>query len=431
MRFHFAFLCAILPLVYGSPLILPNENGDSDSLGNSLGVGKRDTSHDVSDVAGVLPVARNVDLTAEILLSSQKKRLDGKVLNAQDKRSPAKAKTTTISSKAKTTLSSTRTSSVAAATSLTTSSKPAATTTTKSSLAQTTSSVPVASASTLVTSSKSLSAIATSSSLSAGSSLQAPSGTSSLPASSTSSASGASCSLAQRDGIERRADDYGTLSVPAAPQTGTQLSTWASTVYGASPREVVLNLDEDSDYRPTSRFESFGTSSFYLTLKGLYGCTSVVVVSRCGAYVSHFWSPVIDDTAYKQDSAHNTFVAGAQKPLMGQDSTAEETAANQASTLPGAPTYELAPTDNWTPLSDHTSNCLNTANNVQAFIFAAGTAGGATNPTTTAALKSTIAQLTGLSQSKISTHTYTVNKSQATDTSQGNGKVLVSTRFPL
>lgn len=50
-------------------------------------------------------------------------------------------------------------------------------------------------------------------------------------------------------------------------------------------------------------------------MKGLYGCTGVVVVSECGAYMTYIWKTIIRDSDYKSNRA--VFVAAAEDPLKG------------------------------------------------------------------------------------------------------------------
>jgi hypothetical protein len=65
-------------------------------------------------------------------------------------------------------------------------------------------------------------------------------------------------------------------------------------IKGAGAGGLPLSLFDHTlfpDISPTSRFDTFGDVAFSAGVDGLYGCLSVVVVSRKGVWTSHFWEP--------------------------------------------------------------------------------------------------------------------------------------------
>lgn len=83
--------------------------------------------------------------------------------------------------------------------------------------------------------------------------------------------------------IEPRAVDstWGGLSKPAT----NGLDAWAKTVFTKDP--YILTLQEElMAYDSTSQYVGFsGRSSLFAVVRGLEGCTSVVLVSQCGVYM--------------------------------------------------------------------------------------------------------------------------------------------------
>ncbi|TKX21471.1 hypothetical protein C1H76_6545 [Elsinoe australis] len=68
-------------------------------------------------------------------------------------------------------------------------------------------------------------------------------------------------------------------------------------VYGAGAGGPPLaNFDENVGVEPTSRFDAFADLPFSSGVDGLYGCISVVVVSRKGVWTSHFWQETFTKT---------------------------------------------------------------------------------------------------------------------------------------
>lgn len=89
------------------------------------------------------------------------------------------------------------------------------------------------------------------------------------------------------------------------------------------PKSVAINFDKsDKNKNPTSLFQEFGNEEFYMTVSSLFGCTAVVAVSECGAYIVHFWETVMDDEDYARDTGMS--VAGAEDALKGIKTTEAE-----------------------------------------------------------------------------------------------------------
>lgn len=214
--------------------------------------------------------------------------------------------------------------------------------------------------------------------------------------------------------------NYGSLSVPTAAEP---LDEWATAIYATTNKnkEVHVDFDTEQDYKPTSLFQQFGDSEFYMTLTGLYGCTSVVVTSYCGAYMSHFWSPVMDDDFYKIDK--NLFIAGAGDALQGVRNKAAEADANK-----NKKPVALIPNSDFISLSAH-KTCLSANMGAKAFIFTPTSSSDAKaeNPNTVGALQKIVADLTGLASKDVAIHTYkTPGETTAKAKTNGKGKVLLT-----
>lgn len=54
---------------------------------------------------------------------------------------------------------------------------------------------------------------------------------------------------------------------------------------------------------PTSMFVRWGDAPEVVAIPGLYGCTVIVLVSRCGIWLSHFWEDEIDDVRRDENVA--------------------------------------------------------------------------------------------------------------------------------
>lgn len=83
--------------------------------------------------------------------------------------------------------------------------------------------------------------------------------------------------------LERTDTTYGSLSVPAA-KTEAGVTAWTKTVLASASNK---NLDLGASLPgspPTSQFIKWGSSDVFASIQGLYGCTSIVIVSRCGVY---------------------------------------------------------------------------------------------------------------------------------------------------
>lgn len=73
-----------------------------------------------------------------------------------------------------------------------------------------------------------------------------------------------------------------------------EIDEWMSQLYqGGTIRGSGLGPDlvDEASLRatPESRYDDFGREDFSVGLKGLRGCTSIVVLSKLGVYTSHFW----------------------------------------------------------------------------------------------------------------------------------------------
>lgn len=223
-------------------------------------------------------------------------------------------------------------------------------------------------------------------------------------------------------GLVRRNTDYGSLSVPTAAEP---LDRWATAIYtqGTENKEVHVDFETDLKPKPTALFEKFADKEFYMTLTGLYGCTSVVVTSYCGAYIAHFWEAVMNDAQYRVDG--NSFIAGAADALKNIQNKKAEAAANKNAQFKQA----MAPDANFVSLEAHKA-CLSKDMGAKAFVFT--TAKGVNdvrpkNPETTEALKEIIAELTGLTTSEILTHLYvSPGMAKARAKTNGEGKVLLT-----
>lgn len=250
------------------------------------------------------------------------------------------------------------------------------------------------------------------------------------PASSKGSARAQSSLTRWVSSLVRRTDDFGSLSIPTK---GKPIEKWAAEIYESSNqnREVFIDFDTHMMIRATSRFEKFGDEQFYMTLTGLYGCTGVIVTSYCGAYMAHFWEKAMDEDTYKGNPAagkkanKNAFLASVADPLEGIRNKAAEQAANAAIVWEQA----MLPDKDFVSLSAH-KTCLSKAMGAKAFIFTPLSSADATklkNPTTAAALKSVIADITDLAPADIATHSYKV-VGEATARARDNavGKVLLS-----
>lgn len=224
-------------------------------------------------------------------------------------------------------------------------------------------------------------------------------------------------------GLASRNSDanYGSLSVPT---TAEPLDKWATSIYAKTDKtkEVYVDFNTEQEYKPTSLFQRFGDSEFYMTLTGLYGCTSVVVTSYCGAYMSHFWSPVMNDKVYESDK--NVFIAGAADALQGVRNKAAEAAANK-NKAPAA----LIPNSDFISLKAH-ETCLSAPMGAKAFIFtpiSSSDAPKAKDPKTVGALQAIVADLTGLTSKDVAIHTYqTPGETTAKAKNNGKGKVLLT-----
>lgn len=223
-------------------------------------------------------------------------------------------------------------------------------------------------------------------------------------------------------GLVRRATDYGSLSVPT---TANPLDKWATSIYGqtAKNKEVPMDFITADEIKPTALFEKFADEQFYMTLTGLYGCTSVVVTSYCGAYIAHFWQAVMDDTAYKVDK--NTFIAGAADALKNIKNKKAQALANQGKQWK---TW-MAPADDFVSLEAHKA-CLAKDMGAKAFVFTPATSADhakAKNPDTADALKAIVADITGLATADIPTHLYvSPGETKARAKTNGEGKVLLT-----
>ena len=67
------------------------------------------------------------------------------------------------------------------------------------------------------------------------------------------------------------------------PTTGG-LDAFAGHLFSSNPTVVDLQPDEPINYS-TSIFLPFGSIPFFAGVIGLYGCTSVILVSHCGVYM--------------------------------------------------------------------------------------------------------------------------------------------------
>ncbi|KAK2068121.1 hypothetical protein P8C59_002784 [Phyllachora maydis] len=50
-------------------------------------------------------------------------------------------------------------------------------------------------------------------------------------------------------------------------------------------------------------FVRWGDAPEVVAIPGLYGCTVIVLVSRCGIWLSHFWEDEIDDVRRDENVA--------------------------------------------------------------------------------------------------------------------------------
>lgn len=85
----------------------------------------------------------------------------------------------------------------------------------------------------------------------------------------------------------RSVPGYGNMNQPA---TGG-LDAWFKKVWAAGD---VWELQHPDQLSSTAEFRAFSTSEFYFGEWGMCGCTSLIMVSKYGAYMTHFWeSPTI------------------------------------------------------------------------------------------------------------------------------------------
>lgn len=229
-------------------------------------------------------------------------------------------------------------------------------------------------------------------------------------------------------GLIRRNGDYGSLSVPT---TANPLDQWATQIYKTENKEVHIDFNTNSGFKPTSLFQKFGDSDLYMTLTGLYGCTGVVVTSYCGAYMAHFWQSAMNEVAYNGDTSKkikankDAFLAAVEDPLKGIQNKAAEKDANSKVQFP----QKLAPDADFVSLKAH-QECLHKNMGAKAFVYTPADNDDATvleSPSTVAALRAVIAEITGLSLDDVVTYTYkTPGETKAKAKTNGEGKVLLT-----
>jgi hypothetical protein len=131
----------------------------------------------------------------------------------------------------------------------------------------------------------------------------------------------------KRDPLAARAADptWGNLNKPASGQ----LDSWTEDFFDADPFVVTLVTSNDGS---SSQYRVWDTDSMLVAVQGLVGCTSVVMVSRCGVYLvsvlpssmspsltdvmqTHHWETWFRSARLGSPTAQNNFVDNILTPL--------------------------------------------------------------------------------------------------------------------